>query len=154
MLAEAELRLVWEERTLPIAAFEKDPSMLKFKRLLFIAFLSTGTILATQQTASNALQEDVVIVFAHLETIAIGVSGEGHHKPDIVVRMTNRSNKIDSFGVSNEAGVLIAPLPPGRYCYEAFDATGHHLKMKRPAAERCFEVEGGKDVEVGVEFMQ
>jgi len=97
---------------------------------------------------------DIVLGFVHIETIAVGDRGEGHHKSGIVVLMTNRANKVESFGISNEAGILIEPLRPGEYCYEAFSDAGRHLKMNRPALERCFEVQAGKDVEVGVGFKE
>jgi len=125
-----------------------------FKHLLFITFLSSGSILAAGQTSTPALQGEIALGFVHFETIAVGDTREGYHKPDIVVRVTNRVNKLQSFGISNEAGVLIEPLPPGKYCYEAFSATGHHLKMTRPAAERCFDIQAGKDIDVGVEYEQ
>ena len=122
--------------------------------LLFAAFVSGGSILPATQTAPSHLESDIVLGFVHIETIAVGDRGEGHHKSGIVVRMTNGRTKVESFGISNEAGVLIEPVPPGEYCYEAFSDTGRHLKMNRPAVERCFEVQAGKDVEVGVGFKQ
>ena len=124
-----------------------------FKRLLFIGFLSSGAILAADKTNPPAHQGDIRLGFVHFETIAVSDS-EGLHKPDIVVRVASRTTKMQSFGISNEAGVLILPLPPGGYCYEAFSATGRRLKMKRPPVERCFDVGTGKDIEVGVEFKQ
>ena len=69
-----------------------------------------------------------------------------------MVRVTNQSEKVQSFGLSNEVGVLGMPLPPGKYCYDAFSQTGHRLKMNRPAPEKCFDVREGKVVEVGVGF--
>jgi hypothetical protein len=155
MLAELpEARRGSEEGIPPITRFQKDQTMLMFKRLLFIVFLSSGSTLAAGQTSAPALPEDIVLGFVHFETIAVADTREGYHKPDVVVRTTNRKNKMQSLGISNEAGVLIQPLPPGKYCYDAFSATGRHLTMKRPPAERCFDVEAGKDVEVGVEYKQ
>ena len=128
--------------------------MLRFRLLLLAAVFTGGSILPAAQTASSHLQVDILLGFVHIETIAVGDSGEGHHKSGIVVRLTSRENKVESFGISNEAGVLIAPLPPGQYCYDAFSDAGRHLKMNRPAVERCFEVQAGKDVEVGVGFKE
>ena len=128
--------------------------MLGFKLLLLAALFTSGSILPAPRTASSHLQADISLGFVNIETIAIGDSGEGHHQSGIVVRLTSRANRVESFGISNEAGVLIAPLPPGRYCYEAFSDAGRHLKMNRPAVERCFEVQAGEDVEVGVGFKE
>jgi hypothetical protein len=128
--------------------------MLTLRILLFAALVSSGSILPAAQRAPSPIEADIFLGFVHIETIAVGVTGEGHHKSGIVVRVTNQKNKVDSFGISNEAGVLIEPLPPGEYCYEAFSDAGRHLKMNRPAVERCFEVQAGKGVEVGVEFKQ
>jgi hypothetical protein len=155
MLAELpEGRLASEEGIHLIKGFQRGQTMLMFKRLLFIVFLSSGSILTAGQDSFPPPEGDIALGFVHFETIAVGDTGEGHHRPDIVVRTTNQTSRIQTFGISNEAGVLIEPLPPGRYCYEAFSATGRHLKMKRPAAERCFDVEAGKDGEVGVEFLK
>ena len=128
--------------------------MLRFRLLLLAAVLSTFSILPVAQTAPSRVQADILLGFVHIETIAVGDSGEGHHKSRIVVKITNRAKTVESFGISNEAGVLIEPLPPGQYCYEAFSDAGRHLKMNRPAVERCFEVQAGKDVEVGVGFRE
>jgi hypothetical protein len=68
----------------------------------------------------------------------------------VVVRAIHKTDKIESFGLSNEAGVLGMPLPPGEYCYDAFSKTGHHLDMNRPESERCFNVEENQVTEVGV----
>ncbi len=122
-----------------------------FNHLLSIVFLSSSWVLPTTGTSAPR-SEDITLGFAHFETIAVSDTGEGHHKPGVVVQMTSQADKIRSFGLSNEAGVLIEPLPPGRYCYDAFNDAGHHLQMKRPASERCFDVRAGEDAEVGVEF--
>jgi hypothetical protein len=70
--------------------------------------------------------------------------------PFVVVRVTNKANDVRSFGISNEAGVLGMPLPPGQYCYDAFSRSGKSFQMNRPPAERCFAVQAGQTEEVGV----
>ena|GEM_PF-4632210 len=70
----------------------------------------------------------------------------------IVVSVSNKSHEIHSFGISNEAGVLGMPLPPGDYCYDAFSQTGHHLRINRTPSERCFSIKENQTEEVGVGF--
>jgi hypothetical protein len=59
----------------------------------------------------------------------------------VVVRVTNRSENVQSFGVSNEAGILVMPLPVGRHCYDAFSEKGVALSMRRVSKDRCFSIE-------------
>jgi hypothetical protein len=119
--------------------------MLTFNRLLFIAFLSSSLLLATEQRAIDS--KDITLGLVQFETY-----NEVAHSPYMVVRVTSQADRVQSFGISNEAGVLGMPLPPGKYCYDAFSQAGHHLRMKRPPSERCFSVKKGQVVEVGVEF--
>jgi hypothetical protein len=125
--------------------------MLTFKTLLSIAFLSGSLLFATEPSASDS--KDIPLGLVQFETLATTDNG-GTHSPYIVVRVTSQANKVQSFGISNEAGTLVAPLPPGEYCYDAFSKTGHHLRMNRPPSERCFSVKEGQVVEVGVGFRQ
>jgi hypothetical protein len=124
-------------------------TMLTFNRLLSIAFLSSACLFAPGRSASDL--SDIALGLAQFETLTV-TENVGKHSPYIVVRVTNQRDKVQSFGLSNEAGVLGMPLPPGKYCYEAFSQSGHHLKMNRPEPERCFEVKKGEVVEVGVGF--
>ena len=101
-------------------------------RLLFIAFLSSCVLFTSGQSASDF--SDIALGFAQFETVIVTADG-GKHSPFVVVRVTNQSDMVRSFGLSNEAGVLGMPLPPGNYCYEAFSRTGRHLDMNRPGPE-------------------
>lgn len=121
--------------------------MSTFNRLLFIASLSSVFLLAGQSKPFE--RGDLSLGFAQFETLTVTGSG-GKHTPFIVVRASNKAGKIQSFGLSNEAGVLGMPLPPGEYCYDAFSQAGHHLEMNRPESERCFEVKQDQVTEVGV----
>jgi hypothetical protein len=87
------------------------------------------------------------------ETLGVSEAG-GKHLPFVVVRVTNKANNMQSFGISNEAGVLGMPLPPGQYCYDAFSRTGNSFQMNRPPSERCFAVKTGQTEEVGVGVKQ
>jgi hypothetical protein len=121
--------------------------MLLLKHLCSIAFLGSVTLFAAAWNTSTA--SDIPLGLVQFETVTVAANG-GTHLPYIVVRVTNQTNRIESFGLSNEAGVLEMPVPPGRYCYEAFSQAGHHLVMNRPKAERCFSVKKEQTVEVGV----
>jgi hypothetical protein len=122
--------------------------MLTFNHLLSIAFLSGASLLTLGHAASDV--HDIALGSAQFETVTVTPAG-AKHAPYIVVRVTNHSSKVQSFGLSNEFGVLGMPLPPGKYYYDAFSPAGHHLQMSRPEAERWFEVRKGETVEVGVE---
>lgn len=123
--------------------------MSTFIRLLYIAFLSSACLVAAGRSVSES--SDIALGLAQLETITIA-GGGGTHAPYIVVRVTNQGDKVQSFGLSNDAGVVEMPLPPGKYCYEAFSRTGHRLQMKRPPPERCFDIKAEQFLEIGVEF--
>lgn len=123
--------------------------MRPLKLVLYFAFLGLALSFVTARSASDS--SDIPLGMAQFETVAVAENG-GNHSPYIVVKVTNQTNQIESFGLSNEAGVLGMPLPPGKYCYEAFSKAGRHLDMNRPQADRCFDVKKGQTVEVGVGF--
>ncbi len=124
-----------------------------FNLLLSIAFLcSSVTLLASQKGAEPT--RDLALGMVQFETVVVADGGGGHHRSGVVVQTTERKNKTQSFGISNEAGVVVMPLPQGEYCYDAFSRSGQHLELERPASERCFSVKKGQNVEVGVGFRQ
>jgi hypothetical protein len=126
--------------------------MSKSSRLLFIAFLSSNLTLGVAQTRVTGKPEgDISLGLANFQTVSVGPNGS-HMSPYVIVRVESRSTNLQSFGLSNEAGVVGMPLPPGEYCYAAFSKEGRYLKMKRPRSERCFGVAKDQVVEVGVEF--
>jgi hypothetical protein len=134
-----------EEGTPRIGRFRKDHVMLTCNRLLFIAFLSSSLLFATAPPALDS--KDISLGLVQFETY-----DEAGHSPYMVVRVIRQTDRVQSFGISNEAGVLDMPLPPGKYCYDAFSQAGRHLYMRRPPLERCFSVKKDQVVEVGVEF--
>jgi hypothetical protein len=87
----------------------------------------------------------------NIQTVAVS-GGKSHLKSGIVVRLTSRSTKVQSYALSNADGIVVVPLPPGDYCYDAFSQSGQSLQMKRAAQDRCFSVREGRVSEVGVEF--
>jgi hypothetical protein len=127
--------------------FQKGNEMLTFNRILFIASLSSLLFLAIGQGRGDS--KDIALGLASFETF-----DEVGHSPFMVVRVVSQTSPIQSFGLSNEAGVLGMPLPPGNYCYDAFSKAGHAFQMNRPQPERCFSVRKDQVVEVGVKVRQ
>jgi hypothetical protein len=116
-----------------------------------MAFLSSAFLLSAGPTDNGP--EDIKLALIQFETLSVTDRG-GTHSPFIVVRVIGQSNQVQSFGLSNDAGYIGMPLPPGDYCYDAFSKTGQHLRMNRQPSERCFSVKEGEFLEVGVGFKQ
>jgi hypothetical protein len=115
-------------------------------RLLSAAFLSSALCFSA---LSGPERPDIQLGFVQFETLRVSEAG-GKHLPFVVVRVTSKANDVQSFGISNEASVLGMPLPPGRYCYDAFTRSGNSFQMNRPPTERCFAVQAGQTEGVGV----
>jgi hypothetical protein len=122
--------------------------MSKLSLLLFIVFLSSS---ASSQEKRPGSSQNLALGMVNIQTVAVG-GGESHLKSGVVVRLTSRVTKVQSYALSNAAGIVVVPLPPGSYCYDAFSQAGQPLQMKRPSRERCFSVKKGQVAEVGVEF--
>jgi len=86
-------------------------------------------------------------------------------KPDIVVRVMSQDGAIESFVLSNEAGLGFMPLRLGNYCLETYDKKGQalsldvkqHSNLKKDQAgnlQACFEVEKNQFglIEIGARF--
>jgi hypothetical protein len=125
--------------------------MWTLSRLLSIAFLSSA--LCFFGVSSGLERPDIQLGFVQFETLRVSESG-GKHLPFVVVRVTNKANDVQSFGISNEAGVLGMPLPPGQYCYDAFSRNGSSFQMNRSPSDRCFTVRADQTEEVGVGVKQ
>lgn len=115
----------------------------------FIVLLSS-LILALLRSQVGATAKDLELgtVFMVSKTGAPD-RGRAEVITDIVVRVTD-SKTVQSFGITNEAGVLAMPLPAGRYCWDAFSKTGKALRMNRPPQDRCFQVRRNEIREVGI----
>ncbi len=122
--------------------------MAKSRHLLLIAFLSSSLALVAQVGAQKT--QDLKFGVVNFQTISVASSGESHMKGGIVLRVTNSSTKIQSFGISNETGILVMPLPAGEYCYDAFSDTGRAFTMTKKKEDRCFAVKHGTVETVGV----
>jgi hypothetical protein len=91
---------------------------------------------------------------ANIEVVAVGSSDDSHILPHVVVRIAGRKNKVQSYGLSNESGIIVMPLPPGSYCYDAFSEAGVVLNLRRKASERCFSIEKDSYETIGVEVVK
>jgi hypothetical protein len=120
-------------------------------RLLLILLTSCVLFLVIRIRASES--NDVALGLVQFETVVVDDHG-GHHRQNVVVRVTSEKDRVQSFGISNEAGLVFMPLPTGRYTFDALSQTGHPLKMKRPEDERWFDVREGQDTDVGVGFKE
>lgn len=98
--------------------------------------------------------KDVNLAIVNVQTVVLLPSGEYRMSPYIVVKVTDEKARIQSFGLSGEIGILLLPLPPGRYCYDAFSRSGRALKMVRPRAERCFMATQEPETTIGVGYYE
>lgn len=72
-----------------------------------------------------------------------------HMYPGIVVRMFPVRGRGESFAVSNRDGIVVVPLRPGQYCFEAFDGNGVQLVLDAKQAN-CFSIHLDKTTDIGV----
>jgi len=89
--------------------------------------------------------------FVNFETVtaARGLGGAQHTKSGIIVRMFDVSHNREVFTISNEAGISVVPLRPGKYCFEAFSITGTRLELDKSQSS-CFTVPKDETITVGV----
>jgi hypothetical protein len=120
--------------------------------LLFTVLLASAAQ-GTPKEPSAVDSGDIPLGVVQFETLALA---DDHyhwkHSPFIVVRATNRRTKTESFGLSDEIGRLLMPLPPGEYRWDAFSQDGKRLRLVRPVSERDFPVKKAEVIEVGVEL--
>jgi len=90
----------------------------------------------------------------NIQTVVVSADGDSHMSPGIIVRISSQDNNVQSFGFSNEAGVLIMPLPPGNYCYDAYSQNGATLQLRRQGDSRCFVMKKDGVTEVGIEYLK
>jgi hypothetical protein len=119
---------------------------MKFLNKILLPIVLTAELL-TASEKTNPMK----LGFVNCQTSQMPkVAGEREQMaPGVVVRFTNKAGTRESFGVSNQIGVVVVPLRPGEYCYEAYNHKGQPLNLD-PEQDRCFEVEEGKYVTVGV----
>ena len=114
----------------------------------FIVLLSSA-ILALSQAQAGTTTKDLELGTAFMVSTTGPSDGPGAIRTDVVVRVTD-SKSVQSFGITNEAGVLEMPLPPGRYCWDAFSPAGKAFRMNRQPQDRCFQVRRNEIREVAI----
>lgn len=120
--------------------------------LLIITLLNSNAIGLPLKDKTIA-QEDIELGSAYIQVVAVDANSKSTLASDVVVRIIGEKNKVESYAISNEAGLIYyMPLPPGRYCYDAFTKNGKALRMVRKPSERCFSLDKDSEVNIGVEF--
>lgn len=121
--------------------------------LLLTTVLLSSNVMSLSPEKEELTLKDIEFGAAYFQVVAVDADGISTLAPGIVVRITGQKNKVQSYAVSNEAGLIYyMPLPPGRYCYEAFTKTGKSLRMVRKPPKRCFSLGKDSEVNIGVEF--
>jgi len=116
-------------------------------RLLgFIGLLSS---LSFVWQSTSVGTNDLQLGTAFMSSVSGPVDGPGEIITGVVVRVSD-SKDVQSFGITNDAGVLEMPLPPGRYCWDAFSGKGQSLRMNRQASDRCFTIRPNRLTEVTI----
>ena len=88
---------------------------------------------------------------ANMQSVIAAPAGPAEIAAGIVIR-TRDTKDLQSFGVTNEVGILVMPLPVGRYCFDAFTQEGKALRLVREPSQRCFSIRRDQVAEVGVEL--
>ena len=119
------------------------------KSVSAISIILVGATLCLGQT------KDLRLGTILIQTVSVGkTTSAGHMTPGIVVRLVNKATQSETFAISSDVGFAVVPARPGTYCYDAYSKDGTPLTMKRPAKDRCFDVEVAKDIEIGVEIVK
>jgi hypothetical protein len=117
-------------------------------------FLSNVTALLIVLLSSMAAQDPpkpLPLGFADFETVrAAKTKGELQVSvPSIVIRISSKDRKRESFAISSREGYVSVPLRPGSYCFDAYDQKGLQLELDSEQA-RCFDLVAHDRLVVGV----
>lgn len=115
-----------------------------------IILLSVSSALALDK--DRPAPESIRLGYANLAVVSIDVAEKRVMAPGVVVRVRGQKSSVESYGVSNEGGMILMPLPPGQYCYDAFTYDGNSLELLRKGSGRCFSIERNSEETIGVEF--
>jgi hypothetical protein len=128
-----------------------------YLRICLLLFINLLASTASAQPSERARSADnvarVALGLVSLELRPVGRDvlpskvGAG-----IVVRITGESNSVQSWGISNEAGIVIMPLPPGDYCYALYTRAGIPLQLERRGFSPCLTVVETQVTQVGLEY--
>ena len=93
----------------------------------------------------------LLLGFADFETVrAAKIKGEPQVSvPSVVIRITSKDGKRESFAISNREGFVSVPLRAGSYCFEAYDQKGQRLELDSEQT-RCFDLVAQDSLVVGV----
>lgn len=69
--------------------------------------------------------------------------------PGTVIRFLDSTKGREIFAISNKDGMVLVPLRPGKYCFEAYDKNGARYNLD-PEQRDCFSVKQSEHVEIGV----
>lgn len=122
---------------------------MNLRKIIRISVILTAVMIAVISHGGN--QGDIPLGFVNCATVrAARIRGsEQENVLGLVVRFTDRTNRRESFGVSNHVGLVVVPLRPGKYCVDALDQNGRFVKQD-PEQSRCFELKAGETITLGV----
>lgn len=120
--------------------------------LYFIILLSSNATFSLTEQETLA-PKNIDLGQANIEVVSIDTNNKRAMAPGIVIRIVGKKNNVESFGLSNEGGMILMPLPPGDYCYEAFTYEGKGLPLVRKGSRRCFSIEKDLEKTIGIEFL-
>ena len=127
-----------------------DQLMFRQKFLPLIMLLLNSNLFSLE---IRPLADETRFGFASIEVLAIDDSGSWIHLRNIVIRISDKKHSVRSYGLSNEMGLVVMPLPPGKYCYDAFSSTGEVLQTRRKGSEKCFSILKSKAEAVNITIL-
>jgi len=100
---------------------------------------------------SNAEQNRIELGYANIQTVKASVAAGRPQEmlPGVVVRIFPEQGAGETFAVSNVTGIVVVPLRPGQYCYDAFDQKGVALSLD-PEQYTCFSIAVDQTTTIGV----
>jgi hypothetical protein len=112
---------------------------------------SAARFLAIEEEDGCAIRNGKLLTVPDSQTVkGSAVAGDPQQMyPGIVVRMFPKRGNGEVFAISNRDGVVLVPLRPGQYCFEAFDGDGTGLALDLKQAS-CFPISLNKTTDVGV----
>ena len=123
--------------------------MLLFRILIIICLLASNLFSEDEAPTTEYIQ----LGFASIEVVAVKSNGESQHKAGIVVKISGTTNNVQSYGLSIDPGLIVMPLPPGKYYYDAFSNDGEKLQLRRESSKRYFSINKGETTIVGIEIL-
>lgn len=120
--------------------------------LLTIILLSSNASLFCVEEQETT-QRSIEFGIADIQVGAVLDDGKSTITPNIIVKITGQNNHVLSYGMTDVAGTIAMPLPPGRYCYELYSENGEAIQTRRKDKRRCFDIEKDAIEMVGIDFI-